>query len=299
MRIVIGRHASGLGHWTYAEYRPPELAAFVDRFWQSRGAVTMPRKRILPNGKIELLVNLGRPIRLAEGAGSPVLVRGWLSGIQARPLVIEMEPTQHVLAVRLRPAGAYALFARPMDELVDLTVDLDAVVGRAAEELTERCAHAGSVKDRFAEASAWVRERLEAGPRIDSAIAWAEREIAEHAGGVAIRGLRDSLGVSKASFARRFKTQIGVAPKVYARIHRFRRALSALHRGDCALAQVALDAGFYDQAHLTGEFRRLSGLTPGAFVRRPHYAQSLSVAEGSRVRPLSKTPREAPSTVRV
>lgn len=51
--------------------------------------------------------------------------------------------------------------------------------------------------------------------------------------------------------------------KVYARLVRFDRVLRV---PGARLTDVALDAGYYDQAHVDAEFRDLAGLTPTAFL---------------------------------
>ena len=58
-----------------------------------------------------------------------------------------------------------------------------------------------------------------------------------------------------------------MAPKLYARIVRFSRAVELLAAGG-ALTDVALAAGYYDQPHMNADFRELSGLTPRAFAIR-------------------------------
>ena len=97
--------------WTYAESRPAQLAQYVDFLWCFQGPTEHRRKRILPNGKVELLVNLGEPYRTIEGRGLEVVREGCISGMQSGPMVLEQPARQDVLGARLRPAGAYALLS--------------------------------------------------------------------------------------------------------------------------------------------------------------------------------------------
>jgi methylphosphotriester-DNA--protein-cysteine methyltransferase len=73
-----------------------------------------------------------------------------------------------------------------------------------------------------------------------------------------------------------------VTPKRFARIHRFRFVLDALHRAPRPLSTLALDAGYYDQAHMNGEFRSLARMTPREYLRAARYPGSASIAEGPR-----------------
>ena len=81
---------------------------------------------------------------------------------------------------------------------------------------------------------------------------------------------------------RRFTAEVGVGPKAYQRVVRFRRAfalVSAASEG--GLAAAAHRAGYYDQAHLNRDFRRFAGAPPRAFFRAsPALAQAFASSEG-------------------
>jgi transcriptional regulator GlxA family with amidase domain len=143
-----------------------------------------------------------------------------------------------------------------------LVVELEDLVGPAVRELVERCRDAPSVAERFEAAAGWLARRVASARTVDPAIAWAASEIEAHEGDVAIADLREQTGLSKARLATAFREQIGVTPKVYARLVRFRRALAMVESGTTSLADVACATGYYDQPHFNAEFRELTGLTP-------------------------------------
>lgn len=279
MRIQTVRIDGELGRFCYHEWRPPLFAGLVDRLWYSEGTTALPRKRIFPNGMIELLLNLGEPMRLVEGAGAELFARGSLSGLHSGPIVIEMGASYATLGIRLRPAGAYALLARPLHDVSDYTVDLHDLVGGAAAELAERCHDAVTVAERFARAAAWLHDRLQRARGVDPAVAWSMQRLEHSAGEVPIAELRERTGWSKTRLASAFREQIGFTPKHYARILRFRRLLALLHGGETALIDAALEAGYYDQPHMSGEFRAFTGMTPRAFIAAQRYGQTFSVAQ--------------------
>ncbi len=273
-------HDDPLGRFLYAEWRPAHLSALVELLWYAEGTATHPHKRLFPNGRIELLVNLGEPIRLVEGVGSSVLKSGWLSGLHARPVVIECSRAVRTLGVRLKPAGALALVDRPLREISGWTLDLSDVVGRAAEELAERCFEADSTDERFRRAAAWIEERTGRTAPGLPAVAWTAARIERSGGTVPIGSLREETGLSKTRLAASFRDQVGLPPKVYARIFRFQRLLQLIHGGKPSLAEAALETGYYDQPHMSAEFRELSGMAPREFLAAARYTHTLSVAEG-------------------
>ena len=87
----------------------------------------------------------------------------------------------------------------------------------------------------------------------------------------AIAELRRATGFSKRRLVGAFRDEIGVPPKLYARLVRFQRASALLDAGAATLAEVALAAGYYDQPHMNAEFREFARLTPRRYLaaRRP------------------------------
>jgi AraC-like DNA-binding protein len=261
---------TGVSPWTYREHRIASLSRYLDFLWYFEGPTAHPRKRIFPNGKVELLVNMGEPYRVVEGRGSEWLSTGCLSGLQSGPMVIEQPVRQRVLGVRLRPAGAYAILEAPMGEISGLVVDLEDLFGGAARELVHRCRDAATVDECFAVASGWIAGRIGRARETTPEITWSARCIERTDGGVPIGALRRETGFSKARLASAFRQEVGLAPKLYARVVRFRRVLKMLQEGEVRLADVALEAAYYDQPHMSAEFRELGGITPREFLAARH-----------------------------
>jgi AraC-like DNA-binding protein len=230
----------------------------------------------------------GAPVRRREGPGVDVLImfafdHGWrigvatepsqalderasfVAGLHHRAVVTEHDGRSHGLQVSLTPPGAYALFGLPLHELADRTVELDALFGKAADLIVERLDGLRSWDDRFAFVESLLRSRVRARPTRETVWAW--RRLCETHGRIAIGSLADELGWSRNRLVARFREEIGVAPKTFARVLRFERAKTLLERGDARpLPQLAFACGYYDQAHLTNEFRRIAGTTPAAYA---------------------------------
>ena len=89
----------------------------------------------------------------------------------------------------------------------------------------------------------------------------------EPAAHLTIEALAREAGLSPAHFARAFKESTGRAPHRYLMELRLDHARSLLDAADVTLSDVALRAGFADQAHFTRFFKRQFGVTPGAVLR--------------------------------
>ncbi|HRP61966.1 MAG TPA: AraC family transcriptional regulator [Phycisphaerales bacterium] len=92
-----------------------------------------------------------------------------------------------------------------------------------------------------------------------------QRDIAKR---LLVRELADLVGMSASCFARVFKNSTGQTPHAYILQLRVQRAAEIIAQGQAySLAQVAIQSGFSDQAHLTRAFRRLMKQTPAQFCR--------------------------------
>ena len=282
MSIVTTRVDSSLGRWTYSEWRPAHLAGMVESLGYFDGEPAHPRERAFPNGRLDLILHLSERYRLVDGARTELCPVACFTGQLSSSIVVEAPPGgSRVLGVRLHPAGAYALLGMPLSEVSGITVDLRDLLGSAADELVERCHGAVSAEERLRVAARWLAERIAKSRRVEPPIAWTAAEIERAHGAVSIAGLRERIGMSGRRLVAAFREQIGVAPKLYARIRRVQRVLALLNEGAGSLADLALDAGYYDQPHMNAELRELTGLAPSEFLTAMRYPGSVSLAEST------------------
>jgi AraC-like DNA-binding protein len=86
-------------------------------------------------------------------------------------------------------------------------------------------------------------------------------------GRMTVQHLADAAGVSRQHLARTFREGIGVTPKMYCRLARFRASLAYAGGG----AGMAADLGYFDQSHMIAEFKEFSGLTPGTLAAQRYF----------------------------
>jgi AraC-like DNA-binding protein len=78
-------------------------------------------------------------------------------------------------------------------------------------------------------------------------------------------------GWSERRFSEVFREQVGFPPKVWCRLQRFHRAVRQLRYGvEVPWAEMAVECGFYDQAHFANEFRSFSGIDLTTYTARSH-----------------------------
>jgi AraC-like DNA-binding protein len=261
-----------VGRWSlYVRPPPPELAQFVEVFWEVHGFAHFARERILPKTTIELMFNLGPPHRLLDPThpeAATIYRNTWVSALQQRPLVIQpcFDATRvpsHLIAVRLRPAGAYAFFGMSMDELSNAVIDLDLLPGRRFAAVHARLLDAESRAERFELIESLARDRVAAEIRMRPFIRWAAAQIERTHGAVRILDLCHELGVSRKHLSQWFREQVGMAPKQYAGVARFQKLVACLG-GSTSInwSDLAQGCGYYDQSHLIHDCRTFAGLAP-------------------------------------
>jgi AraC-like DNA-binding protein len=211
--------------------------------------------RTVPHGSVELAVELGSLPRVV--------------GPRTGPEVATLAPGATVVGVRFHPGAAPSVLRVPASELVDLEAGAEQLLGRSAVALGDAVAAAASPDDAAAIVEQAIIDLVADAPAPDPLIAQAVCRLRPW-GANDIGSLTSSLFISERQLRRRMATAIGLAPKAVQRILRFQGFLALAHARDLAgtnLALLAADTGYGDQAHVTRESLRLSGLSPRALLR--------------------------------
>ncbi len=264
---IVEPGASGLPVSRYRELAPPPaLAGSVVCTWlQVIGdGVTDHDQRVLPDGCIDIIWTESAPPRVVGPA----------TGLA----IVQLSPRTAVFGVRFRPGWAPLALGAPASELCDREVPLADLWGRAADSLSERVLDQPSIAARFAAIEDQLRGRLASARAPDQLAAAAVAWLARHPGG-RVERLAGELGVSPRQLQRRFTAAVGYGPKTFQRVARLQRLLVLGERPAAArmgLTQLALVAGYADQAHMTREVRALTGRTPAATVGVAQSALAMS-----------------------
>jgi AraC-like DNA-binding protein len=229
---------------TYLEIRPsPRLLPYVECYW-TRGATEDDLDhRVLPDGCADIL--------FSRQGDEPVglLVVGTMSRYRAVPIAAG----QSFLGVRFRPAMAAGFLSEP---LTDQLLPLESLWGAKARRLYDQLAHSRSL-----ERSIQILEsHIQTTPAI-SATQKAIDYMVQRKGLVSVDELANGAALSARQFRRQCLALTGLTPKHLCRVIRFRHAVSQIH-GQPGWADLALECGYYDQAHMINEFRELGGSTP-------------------------------------
>lgn len=274
---------SGDGFEIYWMTPAPRLRPFVDVIWGVRGSAHYHVEAVLPNGAIELMINLGPPQRVIGYGDREVdepFKDAWIAGIQHERLVhASPEGADHV-AIRFRPGGAHAFFDVPMDELAGRVLELDTILGRPAHRLRDLVMRARCDEARCMTLERWLLSRRLSVHPYFATVRLALDLLRAGPLGLSVGEACERLGLSNRHLVKQFRTTVGLAPKSVARIERLQGVIRACRgRHEVDWSRVAASYGYADQSHLIREFRRLSGTTPAAFLERRSPDESNLIVE--------------------
>ncbi len=236
---------------------PPPLDAFVDVIWTcEREPERWAQERLLPDGSVELVIDL-----LASPSTDVV------AGPHSHFFLLDTTQRQRLVGVHFKPGGAYPFLGPPLLELRNTEAPLDALWGPVARELREQIGEARTDDERCSIVSRVLLERGRERMSHHRAVEYALREFTHVPHACTIGDVSAATGLSQRRFIQLFAAEVGLTPKVFCRIRRFQRAIRAAHHsGFVNWSELAVDCGYFDQAHLIHDFQAFSGLTPAAWA---------------------------------
>jgi AraC-like DNA-binding protein len=243
------------------------LGQLVESIWLHRGAASAHAVDLrLPTGRVEVVLDLDdtRSARAGTRPGAVVV------GPFQRPFPLDVARQSHVVGVVFRSGAARPLLGAPAHELVDRHVALEDLWGPAADELRERLLAATDAHARLRVMEGVLEARLAGAAEVSHPLAAAATGlVARMPASLGVAALGEQLGWSARRLQQVFRDDVGLTPKAYQRLQRFRDALVSIEAAErVGWPAFALHHGYADQSHFIREFRAHAGLTPSHYLLR-------------------------------
>jgi AraC-like DNA-binding protein len=258
-------------HLTRAPKEP--LSHFVEMLWLYQNLETdYAKEKLLPDASMELIIDLGEgPKKLYDNRDLQrfsVYNRCWVSGMQRQFIVLGVEQGSSMMGAHFRTGGAAPFFGFPLSELSGNVVELDLIWKREILALREQLLETPSPERKFDRLEAYLIAKAQSRLEPDLTVSAALQTLRSWPV-LSLRELASRLGLSHKQMLARFDCRVGMTPKLTQRIFRFQNALAAANvvKTTPDWSDLAVDCGYYDQAHLIHEFRQLAGLTPSEYLR--------------------------------
>lgn len=242
------------------------LAPYVDSIWVQEDLTDAASEdyrptKVLPRGAVELLFHYRDPYMHVEGGRNEFEPKFYLSGQKTRPIEVLATGRTGIIIVNFHPWGAAPLFRFPLDEVRDSCLEMSLVMRTDAVE--DRVQEARSSDERVEIIQDFLAALVDRDRR-DPLVLESVRRINRAQGNVSIGKIANELQISERQLQRRFSRGVGLGPKVFANVIRFQKAIYHKRQGK-DWSEIALQCGYYDQAHFIKEFRRFSGLSAESF----------------------------------
>jgi AraC-like DNA-binding protein len=252
------RPVAASGKMLHARVAPSEsLRGVVQHFWSVRwdlrGAEPF-KPETLPHPNVHLVFE-------AEGAR--------IVGIQTGRFATELKGKGWVFGVKFRPGAFRPYFGRSVASLRDCSVTIDEIFGTKGTALARQVSELRGDAEKAAAVERFLSERkIPSDPNVEL-VGNIVDEIAENREIVSVEQIVKMARLGKRTLQQLFNSYVGVGPKWVINRYRLHEAVERLQAGaDISFSELAMELGYFDQAHFNRDFRKLVGCTPAGYTRR-------------------------------
>ena len=232
--------------------------------------------RFLPDGNTEIILDLTEnPQHIYDNETLQeiqVCRYAWVSGVRTEPITIPSGKGSRMLIVAFKRGRAFPFYPFPMSELTNTVAATDLIFGRKFHDVREQLLSATSTERMFQLVESFLLKQAGTALQEDTptrCIAYAVSSMIKNPTARRLDQLSDEIGYSQKHFIHLFTQQMGVSPKQYLRIMRFQKVITAIENSESIRwSKIALESGYYDQAHFIHDFKLFSGFTPNEYMQR-------------------------------
>ena len=243
------------GKMRHARRSPSDdLSPWIAHYWMIRWDLSgcePHRAENLPHPNVHIIFEPGGAV---------------VAGVQTRMFSRLLEGQSQVFGIKFKPGGFRPFLKLPVSEIADRTVPVDSILGNV--DALQAVVLSDCVEDEKVQAAnEFFHNRI---PKQDETIALANRmvdRIREDREIKTVDDLATVAGIGKRSLQRIFSEYVGVSPKWVIRRYRLHELVERSNSGQVEdWTQLALELGYFDQAHLINDFRSMTGYSPTEYL---------------------------------
>lgn len=192
----------------------------------------------------------------------------FLYGQTVKPIRISTHGEVRAFIFILYPHIIRSVFGIHANELTDSCIDFDLLPFANAKYIREQLSASVSPREHLDIMTVFLLNLAgQQSITTDSRLSYATSCLLQSNGEISLKELQNDMQISERTFERKFKEYIGISPRLYARICRFRSAMVQLEASDYTkLTDIAYDNGYADQSHFIRTFQEFTGYTPSDFL---------------------------------
>jgi len=246
----------------YQEYNPDiRLTPWVKNYWSATDFLSREvAPKVFPDGCTDII------FKFDKTAGTSF---AGLFGMSTTFIEVDYPTSAQMFGIRFKPAGITAFTRVPLEELTDRSVELSLVETLFDKSFYETLPEKQSITEIVAHTNSCLLHRIACLYPADRQIIRAVDLISLAKGQLSLAGVASDVCLCQRHFERKFKSVIGVSPKMFAKIFRFKNALHSMQKyPQKDLLTIAVETGYYDHTHLIKDFKSLTGDTPNDFRQK-------------------------------
>ncbi len=227
--------------------------------------------RFLPDGNVNVVIDLTdypKYIYDNETLKEIQACRNvWFSGIRTNFITIPSGKESEMFIINFHKGSSYPFVQMPLSTLTDSVVDGELVLTNEIMDLRGMIQEASTIMGKFLAVETFLARKFAGRLEVNPFITYAVRKIIMAPSQASIQQISGKVGYSQKHLIKMFKDNVGLTPKGFLRVIRFQKAIQEIAKTKRAnWTSVALESGYYDQAHFINDFRSFSGYTPGQYL---------------------------------
>ena len=251
----------------------PPLARFIEcyRFFAFKIQPGTSFEMIdYPNAYMDMVFCLDGEIEITNAEGTSYSVRQHaFYGHFSAYYKVTFKGDCKMLNVRFKPNGVYPFTSTPLGEFRDKGANLYHLIGHLADRLYQKIGNEQSLPAMIDQLDHFLLNQVYHNYNLDGMLETALDLAVQSKGESSVKILCDQLNIGYRKIDRLFKTQVGLPPKQFLKLIRFRHILNdVLFQQTPDWMQIVADYNFHDQSHLIKEFKKITGESPSAFIQR-------------------------------
>lgn len=230
-------------------------------------------ERLLPDGGIDLVIDL---TTVAKHIYDNELLteiqtcnKAWISGMRTGYISIQAgAAASEMFVIRFCPGMAWSFVHLPVLEMKDQVIDAGLVFGNEIYLLREQLMEEKEISGKFRVAEKYLLQRIKNHFEIHPAVKYCINRVHRDPSGPTVQDILHKTGYSHKHLISLFGKYAGLNPKQYLRVMKFQQAVHLMEKPPEMInwTGLAIDCGYYDQAHFINEFRKFSGYNPKAYM---------------------------------
>ncbi|MBK9270301.1 MAG: AraC family transcriptional regulator [Saprospiraceae bacterium] len=229
-------------------------------------------ERYLPDGNVTLIIDLTDDpkyiyddVLLTE---KQICRNAWFSGIRNQYITIPSGKESEMFIVNFKKGKAYPFVKAPMDQWTNIVEDASYALSGDILDLRDILRETSEISKKFLLSEAFFLNQFQSKLKENPFVDFTVNRILQSPHQTTIQQISKKVGFSQKHLIKMFKEHVGLTPKAFLKVIRFQKVIREIEQKQpINWTDIALQSGYYDQAHFIQDFKLFSGFTPSQYLQ--------------------------------